>query len=582
MDLTPEQQAIIGDTSRIRVVEACPGSGKTRLFVAQFEKYLEGWTHQRSGIAAISFTNVAQQEIANRVSGRLGAPHFIGTIDSFMLHYVVRPFATLAGASPTGVRLMPSPFCEELEYPKFKYGPNAYDAVSAFCIQFSGGTEESPLLSFDATYKKETIIGPKAQLALELKRREWKRRGRISHSDSHFIAADILNGQYGDAIAKLITTRFPIILVDEVQDTGWFLGRALLKLLECASVRALIVGDSDQGIYEFGGADPNLFQKLAAMPESKLLPLTKTQRCSVQVTKVVRSLSLKNQSIEYRDDANAGKAILLVHALSEPLLSESLRNKVLQLRGNCSRAFYITRRRDTTRSLNGLLANVSFPGKSAIAKAVDRAGALMRLGDSASAVRLVSKLLGTALLGDESPTRIHIEKKGIRFSTWKQSIFAILMIGAKVIPGESWQRWLSRLKAEFINQLKLLGRANAATDYASKFPGGANTESVREFTLAPVSEKTPSGLVFQTIHQVKGAEAEFVFHFVPRPPKQTSCLSVNWWDPANPEERRIAFVGASRASQVYVLAVHKESYDRLYEKRKDFLDLFEVVHDSLG
>lgn len=581
MELTSEQLEIVEDQNRLRVVEACPGSGKTRLFVAQFEKYLQSWTDKRSGIAAISFTNVAQREIAKRVTGRLGPPHFVGTIDSFVLHFIVRPFANLMGAAQSGIRLMPSPFCEELELPTFRYGQKAYENISIFCMQFCGGTEDSPVLSFDANYKRVLVTGSGAKQALSLKKGEWKKTGRISHSDSHFIASDILHSATGTAIARVLARRFPVILVDEVQDTGWFLGRALLKLLECELVRSLVVGDSDQGIYQFGGADTGLFEKLTALPGAKLMPLTRTQRCSVQVTKVIRCLSLKNLQIEPKKGADTGRAILIIHGCAEPELSASLRQKILKSRSDLQSAFFITRKNETAKSLNGKLVNASFPGQSAIARAVDRAGALMRSGESAMAVRLIGKQLGAAVLGNETPTRRNVEKHGINYQDWKASLHKVLMVAAKAVPGESWQLWVERLKDTFIEEVKLLGKADAETVFKNKFRGGPNAAAVRELTLSPAPPKmVASEIAFQTIHQVKGAESEFVMHFVPRPAKESSCPSVSWWDQNNQEERRVAFVAASRASNTYVLAVHKDTFGRLGEKRKAFVELFEVIHET--
>ena len=67
------------------VIRAGPGSGKTRVFVEALRRQLEGWTSMRSGIAALSFTNVAHEVVTERLGGAPPAPHFIGTIDSFLL-----------------------------------------------------------------------------------------------------------------------------------------------------------------------------------------------------------------------------------------------------------------------------------------------------------------------------------------------------------------------------------------------------------------------------------------------------------------------------------------------------------------
>ena len=88
---SPEQQRIIDDTSRIRIVRAAPGSGKTWLVGQIIKKELENW-NQSGGIAALSFTRVGGEEIRNAVGYELTLPHVVGTLDSFLFRYIVKPF----------------------------------------------------------------------------------------------------------------------------------------------------------------------------------------------------------------------------------------------------------------------------------------------------------------------------------------------------------------------------------------------------------------------------------------------------------------------------------------------------------
>ncbi|NOJ83833.1 UvrD-helicase domain-containing protein [Myxococcus xanthus] len=82
-EFTPEQKSVLDADDRLVVVQAAPGSGKTRLFVEVLRRHLHGWNLRRGGVAALSFTNVAQQEIASRLGGEPSPPHFVGTLDSF-------------------------------------------------------------------------------------------------------------------------------------------------------------------------------------------------------------------------------------------------------------------------------------------------------------------------------------------------------------------------------------------------------------------------------------------------------------------------------------------------------------------
>src|SRR5687768_12001414 len=52
-------------------IAACPGSGKTTILVAKLAVLARKWSSKHRGICVLSHTNVARNEIANRLSGTL-------------------------------------------------------------------------------------------------------------------------------------------------------------------------------------------------------------------------------------------------------------------------------------------------------------------------------------------------------------------------------------------------------------------------------------------------------------------------------------------------------------------------------
>ena len=70
----------------MHVVRAVPGSGKTWLVAELIKKQLGEWPTRTSGIAALSFTRVGGDEIRKAIGYELGHPHFVGTIDAFLLY----------------------------------------------------------------------------------------------------------------------------------------------------------------------------------------------------------------------------------------------------------------------------------------------------------------------------------------------------------------------------------------------------------------------------------------------------------------------------------------------------------------
>ena len=82
------------------VVKACPGSGKTTAVTERLYQFIKNWNHKKSGIAVLSFTNVAADEIKenfdkNKENLKIEYPHFIGTLDSFINQYIFLPYGRL-------------------------------------------------------------------------------------------------------------------------------------------------------------------------------------------------------------------------------------------------------------------------------------------------------------------------------------------------------------------------------------------------------------------------------------------------------------------------------------------------------
>lgn len=89
LTLTIEQARVLSPGSL--AVEACPGAGKTRSIVA---RYIERQGVQNHGIALLSFTNRAVQEVKLRCVSHphlLRSPNFVGTFDAFLHRFVVTP-----------------------------------------------------------------------------------------------------------------------------------------------------------------------------------------------------------------------------------------------------------------------------------------------------------------------------------------------------------------------------------------------------------------------------------------------------------------------------------------------------------
>jgi DNA helicase-2/ATP-dependent DNA helicase PcrA len=311
---TDEQKDVLASTSQITLVQAGPGSGKTKVFAELVDRRLKRWPHKPGGLAALSFTNVARAEIEERVCASTVAPHFVGTLDAFFLRFVIAPFGHLAGLPKSGARLIPSPLDQQLTEPALKLGDNLF--VSIFQITATGGSEGAPSFQFRPPNGLPARSVPNGLTGwiLKEKEKEWKSKGRVTHGDCSYLASCILNGPHGPRVRAILARRFPVICIDEFQDTGHFLGRAVLSLLADPKVESIVVGDVDQKIFGFSGVNPNLFAAVEKLDGAKRYPLQISQRCATRICAVASGLSRSLAKVLPSETAVVGQALLAKHA----------------------------------------------------------------------------------------------------------------------------------------------------------------------------------------------------------------------------------------------------------------------------
>ncbi len=251
--LDPKQREAV-DARDDTVVLAGPGSGKTDTLAVKGAVLLRE-IRAPQGIAALTYTNAAAREIADRIAHlgeRGGRRFFTGTVHSFCLRGVIKPFAGLAGTPSLADR----------------------EVIAA-------GTARSLLRhAADA----EGVTSPPSEPRLQ-----WVRRAAACHQDlsGHFDRFEIavmrryekllVEGGFIDfdgiihealgviaaseAVRDLLAARYPWLLVDEYQDLGGPLHEIVQHLRE-ASVRVMAVGDPDQTILQFTGADARYLGEL--------------------------------------------------------------------------------------------------------------------------------------------------------------------------------------------------------------------------------------------------------------------------------------------------------------------------------
>jgi DNA helicase II / ATP-dependent DNA helicase PcrA len=107
-------------------------------------------------------------------------------------------------------------------------------------------------------------------------------------------------------IRDALKAKFPILFVDEYQDLGHALHELVLQLCFQAGVRLFAVGDPDQSIYAFTGANPELLQSLTTRPGVRPIHLRFNYRCGTSIIEAAQAALGEDRDYRAPDGAHEG------------------------------------------------------------------------------------------------------------------------------------------------------------------------------------------------------------------------------------------------------------------------------------
>ncbi|MGF6902537.1 UvrD-helicase domain-containing protein [Paraburkholderia sp. GAS348] len=295
LDFThPERQAVLLADGTVDV-QAAPGSGKTTLLAAKLSILAKKWQHANRGICVVSHTNVAREEIEARLrESRYGAllfshPHFIGTIQTFIHKFVSLPLLRSSGVE---VRVIDDNECRRIAELRIhadyklralaRNSPNKY-APALRSLRYIG--PELELSCADGTLPGKTA--PTYALIEDLKL-SLTTDGIFRYDDMFAFAQHAL-AKY-PALSRALGYRFPLVFVDEMQDTS-DAQDALLKSAMGAQSIFQRFGDVNQRILRIGDTTA------AAFPLPDSLPVSTSKRFGAGIAAVANSLRAFGQDI---------------------------------------------------------------------------------------------------------------------------------------------------------------------------------------------------------------------------------------------------------------------------------------------
>ncbi|HOV88319.1 MAG TPA: ATP-dependent helicase, partial [Syntrophobacteraceae bacterium] len=133
---------------------------------------------------------------------------------------------------------------------------------------------------------------------------ELRRRDLIDFDDMPLLALRIIREH--EWVRRSLRAKFPVLFVDEYQDLGHALHELVLLLCFNVGVRLFAVGDPDQSIYSFLGANPKLLENLSSRAEVRSIRLRFNYRCGTSI--IHASMAALGEERDYccPDDAEAG------------------------------------------------------------------------------------------------------------------------------------------------------------------------------------------------------------------------------------------------------------------------------------
>lgn len=298
--LNDKQYEAVINTDGPCLVIAGAGSGKTKVLTHKIaylmqEKDIKPWN-----ILAITFTNKAANEMKERVEALVGddaKDMWIGTFHSICVK-ILRRFIDRIGFDHSFVifdtsdqRTLIKECLKDLKIDDKMFT----DRIVQFEISNAKNDMKEPE-EYEAMvkgdYRREKIAS-----VYNLYQRRLKENNAIDFDD--IINYTIKIFKENDDVLDYYTNKFNYILVDEYQDTNKS-QFTLIRLLAKAHGNITVVGDNDQGIYSFRGADiSNILNFEKDFKGTKIIKLEQNYRCTQNILNAANSV-IKNNEVKYK------------------------------------------------------------------------------------------------------------------------------------------------------------------------------------------------------------------------------------------------------------------------------------------
>ncbi|MHB1546127.1 MAG: ATP-dependent helicase [bacterium] len=296
-NLNAEQKEAVFCIDGPSLVFAGAGTGKTKVIVSRIAHILEKGICEPENILAVTFTNKAAREMKERVAALMGdSKEFpeISTFHSFCLR-ILRKHAGALGYEDFSViddadaKKIITGVINELNVDK-----DVYDALKA--KQYIESRKHKYIFPEKAISEAETPIEKTYALIYDVYSKKLKESGLMDFGDLILNALRLFE-KY-PLILERYSNFYKYILVDEYQDTDYPQNK-LIEMLAKKHNNICVVGDDDQSIYGFRGANiKNILNFKNKFKGCRIIKLHENYRSTTNILKAGTAVIKNNKERE--------------------------------------------------------------------------------------------------------------------------------------------------------------------------------------------------------------------------------------------------------------------------------------------
>lgn len=294
--LNPQQKEAVMHTNGPLLILAGAGSGKTRVLTHRIAYLIETGVAEPENILALTFTNKAAKEMKERVSSLTGAAAekmLVTTFHSACVKFLKNRMTLLGYKRKNFVIYDTSEQKKAVKqaFDTLNFRENYREIKESDVLSFISKQKETMMYPEDL--EKQGYGGHPYTLAYKEYEKILKKNNALDFDD--LLCKTVQLFEAYPRILESYQERFKFIMVDEYQDTNLVQFKIVSMLAEKYQ-NLCVVGDDDQSIYSFRGADiRNILEFEKEFQNTKVIKLEENYRSTKNILSAANAVISHNQ-----------------------------------------------------------------------------------------------------------------------------------------------------------------------------------------------------------------------------------------------------------------------------------------------